>query len=144
MAKPQKTKPTKQNVSHYLNALENEQQRKDCKVIAKLMEDITGVKPVLWGSSIVGYGQYHYKSEKSGLEGDWPLTSFAARKTNLTIYIMQGFEPHEELMTKLGKFKHSKSCLYIQKLADVDQAVLRELIEKSLAYMHETYETTLE
>ena len=97
---------------------------------------------MLWGDSLIGFGEYHYHY-KSGQEGDWPLTGFAARKTNLTVYIMQGFEPYSKLLKSLGKTKHTKSCLHIKKLADVDLALLEELIKKSVDYMHATYVTKL-
>lgn len=142
MAKPLKTQPTDTDVDDYIANLDSEQQREDCKVLLKLMKKITKAKPVLWGNSIIGYGQYHYES-KSGQKGDWPLTGFAARKQNLTVYIMQGFEPYADLMSKIGKTKNAKSCLYIKKLADIDLTVLEELITNSVNYMHATYETTV-
>lgn len=142
MAKPLKTQPTDVNVEDYIANLENEQQRQDCQQLLTLMQSITKAKPVLWGNSIIGFGQYHYES-KSGQKGDWPLTGFAARKQNLSVYIMQGFEPYQTLLAKLGKHKHAKSCLYIKKLADVDLTLLTELISKSVQYMRDTYQTKL-
>lgn len=142
MVKALKTQPTEANVNNYINQLDNDQQRADCKTLLKLMEKIIKSKAVLWGDSLIGFGEYHYHY-KSGQEGDWPLTGFAARKTNLTVYIMQGFEPYSKLLKSLGKTKHTKSCLHIKKLADVDLALLEELIKKSVDYMHATYVTKL-
>jgi len=89
----------------------------------------------MWGSSIIGFGQYHYKSERSTQEGDWPLTGFSPRKQSLTIYVMTGLGNYQELLGKLGKHKISKSCLYINKLSDIDMSVLRTIIEKSYLHM---------
>ena len=102
------------------------------------MRKATGSRARLWGSNIVGYGQYHYKYA-SGREGDWMLVGFSPRKHSLSIYIMPGFEPYAALMKKLGKYKTGKSCLYINSLADVDEAVLEQLIAESVATMRERY-----
>jgi hypothetical protein len=132
-----KTKPTDDSVTQYLNQVENDRKRDDSFRILKMMGEVTGEEPVMWGSSIVGFGSYHYKYE-SGREGDMPLTGFAPRKQSLTLYIMDGFEEYDELLTKLGKHKTGKACLYITKLEDVDQEVLRELLEKSVDHMKNT------
>ncbi len=95
------------------------------------MKDVTGEEPTMWGSSIVGFGRYRYKYE-SGREGEWMITGFSPRKTDLTLYIMHGFERVADLMTRLGKHKTGKSCLYIKKLSDVDLGVLRKIVEKSV------------
>lgn len=100
-------------------------------MILDLMQKITQVTPKMWGDSIVGFGNYHYKYE-SGREGDWFLTGFSPRKQNLTLYLMSGFDLHQELLEKLGKYKTGKGCLYIKKIADVDFTVLTELIKKSV------------
>ena len=102
------------------------------------MEDITGEQAVMWGPSIVGFGLYHYKYA-SGREGDFMRCGFSPRKQDLTVYIMSGFKEYGDLLSKLGKHKTSVSCLYLKKLADVDLAVLREMIERSVAYMDKTY-----
>lgn len=125
-----KTQKNKASVTAFLNSVEDEKRRKDSKAVLKMMKEITGEKPAMWGDSIVGFGNYHYKYE-SGREGDWFKTGFAPRKNALTLYIMTGFSRYAELMSKLGKYKTGKSCLYIKKLEDVDQDVLRELIEES-------------
>ncbi|MBI5825675.1 MAG: DUF1801 domain-containing protein [Chloroflexi bacterium] len=130
-----KTKMTEASVEDFLNAIKDEQTRNDCFEIVKIMKQVTKAEPKLWGTSIVGFGSYHYKSERSRQEGDWPLTGFSPRKQNLTLYIMGGFDPHKDLLKKLGKFKTSVGCLYIKKLADVDKKVLKELVNASVKVM---------
>jgi hypothetical protein len=134
-----KTQPTKASVTAFLNAIPDEQKRKDSKQLAKLFHEVTGEKPVLWGTSIVGYGKYHYKSERSKQEGDWLLTGFSPRVQNLTVYIMPGFDRYKTLMKNLGKYKTGGSCLYFKKLVDVDQEVLKELVRASVEYMKKTH-----
>jgi hypothetical protein len=126
-----KTKKTKASVAAFLNDIEDDQKRKDSKAVAKIMKEITGESPKMWGTSIVGYGSYHYKYA-SGQEGDWPVTGFAPRKQALTLYIMSGFKEYTPLLEKLGKHKTGKACLYIKKLEDVDEKILRELIKRSV------------
>ncbi len=129
-----KTKVNEASVEDFLNTVSDEQIRADCFEIAKLMQQVTKAEPKMWGSSIVGFGSYHYKGA-SGREGDWMLVGFSPRKQNLTLYIMAGFERYDELMKKLGKFSTGKSCLYIKKLADVDKKVLKELVSESVKFM---------
>lgn len=130
-----KTKPTTQSVTAFLNTIEPEQKQKDAFVLLKMFEKVTGEKAVMWGTSIVGFGTYHYKSERSSQEGDWMLVGFSPRKQNLTLYVMHGNKDNPGL-EKLGKHKTSAGgCLYINKLADVDQAILEKLIKNSLDYM---------
>lgn len=129
-----KTKLNDASVDAFLNTVGDEQIRADCFEIAKLMKQVTKAEPKMWGSSIVGFGSYHYKGA-SGREGDWMLVGFSPRKQNLTLYIMAGFERYDELMKKLGKFSTGKSCLYIKKLADVDKKVLKELVSESVQFM---------
>ena len=123
-----KTKPTDANVEEFLENVESEQRRSDALELLQLMMDVTNEKPVMWGPSIVGFGSYHYKT-KSGREGDMPQTGFSPRKASLTVYIMPGFEEFDDLLGKLGKHKIGKSCLYINKLADVDTDVLKQIIK---------------
>lgn len=135
MAKAElKTKPTKINVEKFLNNIKDEKKRKDTFKILMMMKQITKEEPKMWGPSIVGFGSYHYKYE-SGREGDMCITGFSPRKQALTIYIMPGFERYKILMDKLGKYKTGKSCLYINKIEDVDLKVLKELISESVKYM---------
>lgn len=130
-----KTKPTDQDVSQFLNEVEPEEKRQDSFALLEMFQKITGEKPVMWGSSMVGFGLYHYKSERSRQEGDWPLTAFSPRKQNLTLYVGAGNENSQELFENLGKYKMSGACLHIKKLSDVDSKVLCTLIEKSFNYM---------
>jgi hypothetical protein len=129
-----KTKPTIASVSEFLDAIEDDERRRDCLAVAKIMKKATGAEPKMWGPSIIGFGDHHYKYE-SGRELDWFLTGFSPRKNDLTLYIMPGFARYEGLMAKLGKHKTGKSCLYIKRLADVDQTVLRTLVEDSVKHM---------
>lgn len=133
-----KTKPTNVDVLEFLNAVENDTRRADAFRMLEIMKEITGDEPVMWGPSIIGFGSYHYKYE-SGREGDMCLTGFSPRKTSLTIYIMPGFDGYTELMSKLGKHKTGKSCLYINKLSDVDEEVLKTLISEEVKYMRAKY-----
>lgn len=133
-----KTKATNQNPKDFLNKVEPEEKKKDSLVLLDMFQKITGEKAVMWGTSIVGFGMYHYKSERSRQEGDWPLVGFSPRKQNLTLYIMAGNKDNQELLGRLGKHTTSVGCLYINKLSDVDQTVLAKLIEKSFDYMKKT------
>lgn len=133
-----KTKKHEGSVLDFLNAVENEQRRTDSLRLLEIMTDVTGEPPAMWGPSIVGFGTYHYVYE-SGREGDWMLTGFSPRKQSLTLYIMSGFGRFDELLGKLGTFKTGKSCLYVNRLEDVDEAVLREMIADSIAYLKERY-----
>ena len=126
-----KTKQTNASVEDFLNKIPDEDKRKDCFAVAKVMEEITGEKPKMWGPSIVGFGTYRYKYA-SGREGDWPITGFSPRKKDLTLYMMMGFEKHADLMEKLGKHSVGKSCLYIKRLSDVDVPTLKKLIKLSV------------
>lgn len=136
MSEP-KTKKNDASVEEFLNGVENDQKREDCFELVKLMEGVTGHPAKMWGASIVGFGTYQYKYA-SGREGEWMTVGFSPRKANLTLYIMSGFDEYEGLMESLGKFKTGKSCLYVKKLADVDNDVLRELVDKSVKHMIET------
>ena len=134
-----KTRPTKSSVTAFLNAIEDKGKRADAKKVAAMMRKATGCRAKMWGSSIVGYGEYHYKYA-SGREGDWALVGFSPRKQNLSVYIMPGFSAYDSLMKKLGKYKTGKSCLYINKLEDVDESVLEKLIVESVKSMRERYD----
>ena len=136
-----KTQPTRNSPSVFIKAVEDYKRRKDCITLLGLMKEITGKPAKMWGTSIVGFGRYHYKY-KSGREGDWFVTGFSPRKQNLTIYIMPGFSKYKKIMKNLGKYKLGVSCLYIKSLDDVDQKLLRELIEKSIQDMRLIYECT--
>ena len=126
-----KTKKNNASVTEFLNSVEDEKRRKDAKSVLKMMKEVTGEKPKMWGPSIIGFGDYHYKYA-SGREGDWFKVGFSPRKNALTLYIMTGFSRYDELMGKLGKYKTGKGCLYIKRLEDVDGEVLRKLVEESV------------
>ena len=134
MAEP-KTKATDKNPKDFLNTIEPEQKRKDGFTLLELFQKVTREKPVMWGDSMIGFGKYHYKSERSTQEGDWFLVGFSPRKQNLTLYIMHGNKDNKEMLDKLGKYKLGGGCLYINKLSDVDQKILATLIEKSFQFM---------
>jgi hypothetical protein len=133
----QKTRPTNESVVEFLNAVPDEHKRQDCFTLLEMMGEITGSEPKLWGSSMVGFGSYHYKYA-SGHEGDTFLTGFSPRKQNLVFYIMAGFDQYEELLARLGKHTIGKSCLYVKRLSDVDLPTLRTLIQASVDHMIET------
>jgi hypothetical protein len=133
-----KTKPTKVSVTKFLERIADENRRKDCFTVLKLMKKITGEEPKMWGPSIVGFGTFHYKYA-SGREGDWPLTGFSPRKQNLTIYIMCGLNKNPELLKKLGKYKSTVSCLYVNKLENIDLKVLEKLIKESIKFTKKLY-----
>ena len=132
-----KTKPNDQDVEAFLNRVEDEGKRQACFTVLKIMEDATGAGAKMWGDSIVGFGAYRYKYA-SGREGEWMLTGFAPRKRNLTLYIMSGFDEYDALLGNLGKYSTGKSCLYINKIEDVDLEVLKDLVEQSVQHMIET------
>ncbi len=131
--KPNKTVPTTDSVQALLESVEPEQKRQDAFAILEIMREATKLEPVLWGK-IVGFGKYHYKYA-SGREGDSMLTGFAARKQAITLYIMAGFEEHDDLMQKLGKYETGVGCLYIKRLSDVHVPTLKKLIQKSVRHM---------
>jgi hypothetical protein len=135
-----KTRPSGASVTAFMDAIDDRQMRADARKVAAMMRRATGKRARMWGAGIVGYGSYHYRYE-SGREGDYLITGFSPRKRALTIYIMPGFSPFEHLMSKLGKYKTGKSCLYLNRLADVDEAVLERLINESVRYMRAHYET---
>ena len=126
-----KTKPTNESVKDFLNRIPEAERREDCFAVLKMMEEITGDKPKMWGPSIVGFGSYSYKYA-SGHEGDWPIAAFSPRKKDLTVYLMMGFEKHTEMMEKLGKHSTGKSCLYIKRLSDIHLPTLKKLIKTSV------------
>lgn len=132
-----KTRATRASVDKFLKTVKDEQKREDCYKILEIMQKATKSEPKMWGTSIVGFGSYHYKYA-SGREGEWMLTGFAPRKQNLTLYIMDGFEEYNSLLKKLGKHATGKSCLYIKKLEDVDLKVLKEIVVKSVRHMQKT------
>ncbi len=135
-----KTRPTRASVTAFIAAIGDRRMRADAKKVAAMMRRATGKRARMWGPTIVGYGSYHYRYA-SGREGDFMITGFSPRKQALTIYIMPGFSRFQNLMSKLGKYKTGKSCLYVKRLADVDEVVLERLIGESVRYMRAHYET---
>ncbi len=129
-----KTKATKESVTKFLNSIKPDDKRKDSLALLKLFKKITGEKPVMWGTSIVGFGKYHYKSDKSSQEGDWFYVGFSPRKQNLTLYILAWKMEDPALLKNLGKYKRGGGCLYINRLSDVDEKVLSKLIKEIYIY----------
>jgi hypothetical protein len=133
-----KTKPTQLSVAAFIDALTDQTRRADAKTLVKLMQSVTAEKPKMWGPSIIGFGSYHYKHD-SGREGDMPIIGFSPRKAATVLYNVGGFSGSEALRAKLGKHSTGKGCLYIKKLAEVDQQVLETLVLKSVGAMRARY-----
>jgi hypothetical protein len=127
-----KTKPTSESVEDFINSIDGEQKRKDSFVLLEMMKKATGVEPVLWSNSIVGFGIKRYKSPTTGREVDWLLIGFSPRKTNLSLYLMMNLKENAEVLKKLGKHKAGVGCIYINKLEDIDLKVLKKMIDASL------------
>lgn len=138
MAKEPKTKQTEASVEKFIDALTDVQTRDDCRTIIAMMRTSTKAEPKMWGSAIVGFGTFPLKYA-NGEERDWPLIAFSPRKQNLTLYIEHGFVKYDELMSKLGKHKTSKACLYIKSLKDIDIKILEKLIQGSVAHSKKKY-----
>ncbi len=135
-----KTKQTNVNVREFINSFANtEQKRKDSFELLELMQEFTGFEPKMWGPSIIGFGKYHYKSEKSSQEGDWPLIGFSPRKAAISLYVYTGRKEHEHLLKNLGKFKMGKACIYIKKLSDINQNELKNIMKESISFLQEKY-----
>ena len=133
-----KTKATASSVETYIEAIGDESRRKDCRALIRLMTKATKHKPVMWGTGIVGFGSYHYKYD-SGREGDSCLTGFSSRKGAISVYLMASFAGHDELLSRLGKHKTGKACLYLRSLGDVDADVLEQLVSASVAAVKQRY-----
>ncbi len=135
-----KTKETDADVEAFIHSfVDTEQKRQDSFALLKLMEDATGHKPKMWGASIIGFGYYHYKSERSRQEGDWPLVGFSPRKAAISLYVYTGSEGQAELLNDFGKFKMGKACMYVKKLSDINQDVLRKLIKSTVNFLQTKY-----
>lgn len=134
-----KTNETAANVEDFINSFaDTEQKRKDSFELLELMQGITGYGPKMWGPSIVGFGSYHYKYD-SGHEGDAPLIGFSPRKAAISLYVFTGLEEHKHLLNGLGKFKMGKACIYVKKLADINQDVLKELMKETISFLQSRY-----
>lgn len=135
-----KTKQTDADVSDFiLKFADTEQKRKDSFELLKLFRKLTGFEPKMWGPSIIGFGSYHYKSERSRQEGDWPLIGFSPRKAAISLYVYTGAKEHEYLLENLGKYKMGKACIYIKKLSDINQDVLSKLVNESIKFLRSKY-----
>ena len=135
-----KTKQNNADVSVFINSFaDSEQKHKDSFELIRLMQDFTGFEPKMWGPSIIGFGSYHYKSERSRQEGDWPLVGFSPRKAAISLYVYTGAKEHEQLLNGLGKYKMGKACIYIKKLADINQDALRKLMKVTIEYLQSRY-----
>lgn len=133
-----KTVPTSKDVKAFIDSVENETRKKDAYELLDLMKEVTGLKPKMWGPSIIGFGEYHYKYE-SGREGDMLRIGFSPRKANSVLYVIPGYSDYSDLLDKLGKHKTGKSCLYFNKLDDIDRKVLKRIVEKGWSDMKKKY-----
>jgi len=131
-----KTKQNDADVNNFINSFaDTDQKKKDSFEILELMKDFTGYEPKMWGTSIIGFGSYHYKSERSRQEGDWPLVGFSPRKAAISLYVYSGCSGQEDLLKDLGKFKMGKGCIYVKKLSDIDQKTLKKLIKSTIEFL---------
>ena len=133
-----KTIETQNSVANYLKKIKNEKKRKDCSAIIELITKHTGIDPKMWGTSIVGFGSYHYTYE-SGREGDAPLAGIASRTNAIVFYLSANFEKRYQLLQKLGKYKAGKGCIYIQKLEDIDTTILTKMVKNSIEHKKRQY-----
>ncbi|MFD2200915.1 DUF1801 domain-containing protein [Shivajiella indica] len=135
-----KTKQTEADVIEFINAFaDTEQKKKDSFELLKIMQDFTGFEPKMWGPSIIGFGKYHYKSERSRQEGDWPLVGFSPRKAAISLYVYSACSGQEELLKDLGKFKMGKACIYVKKLSDINQETLKKLMKTTIDFLQSKY-----
>lgn len=135
-----KTKQTNEDVIEFINNFaNNEQKRKDSFELLKIMEDFTGYEPKMWGPTMIGFGMYHYKSDRSKQEGDWPLVGFSPRKAAISLYVYSGMPEHEYLLKDLGKYKMGKACIYVNKLSDINIEALKKLMKETIDFLQERY-----
>ncbi len=135
-----KTKQTNVDVHEFINSFaDTEQKREDSFELLKMLQKWTGYEPKMWGPTIIGFGCYHYKSEKSAQEGDWPLVGFSPRKAVFSLYVYTGSAQHAHLLKNLGKFKMGKACIYIKKLSDIDQQELKNLVKETIKFLESKY-----
>ncbi len=138
-----KTKQTQESVTDFINSFaDTEQKKQDSFELLKLMEYFTGFEPKMWGGSIIGFGNYHYKSERSTQEGDWFLVGFSPRKAAISLYVYSGCDEQEHLLKELGKFKMGKACIYIKKLSDINQDILKKMMKETIDFLQSKYKTT--
>jgi hypothetical protein len=135
-----KTRKNDKDVVEFINEfVESEAKREDALQLLKFMQEYTGFEPKMWGDSIIGFGEYHYKSDRSAQEGDWPLVGFSPRKTAISLYVYTGMPEHEYLLEGLGKYKMGKACIYVKRLSDIDLDVLKKIMEASMTFLKTTY-----
>jgi len=135
-----KTKKTDASVVEFIDAfVDTEQKKKDSMELLKLMQDFTGFEPKMWGSTMIGFGSYHYKSDRSAQQGDWPLVGFSPRKAAISLYVYTGSDDHAHLLENLGKFKMGKACLYIKKLSDINQDQLKVILGETIKFLKEKW-----
>lgn len=135
-----KTKQTNEDVIEFINNFaNNEQKRQDSLELLKIMEEFTGYAPKMWGPTMIGFGQYHYKSDRSKQEGDWPLVGFSPRKAAISLYVYSGMPEHEHLLKDLGKFKMGKACIYVNKLSDINIDVMKNIMRTTIDFLQERY-----
>ncbi len=135
-----KTKQTQASVDAFIKAFaDTEQKRADSYELIKLMQEVSGCEPKMWGPSIIGFGVYHYKSERSRQEGDWPMLGFSPRKAAISLYVFSGTDDQKLMLEKLGKYRMGKACIYIKRLSDIDQSVLKKMMKSSIAYLKKKY-----
>jgi hypothetical protein len=135
-----KTKLNDADVYEFINRFaDSEQKRRDSIQLIKIMQGFTGFEPRMWGPSIIGFGKYHYKSERSRQEGDWPMVGFSPRKAAISLYVYTGAGEQKHLLENLGKYKMGKACIYIRKLSDINVDVLRDLMRTTIAYLRAKY-----
>ncbi|WKV12269.1 DUF1801 domain-containing protein [Marivirga harenae] len=136
-----KTKQHDGDVHEFIESFSNtEQKKKDSYELLKLMEQVSGHQPKMWGASIIGFGQYHYKSKRSSQEGDWPLIGFSPRKAAISLYVYSGCAGQDDLLNDLGKFKMGKACIYVKKLSDINQEPLKDLMRSSIDFLQKKYD----
>jgi hypothetical protein len=135
-----KTKQTSADVIDFINSFADaEQKRQDSFELLKLMQEFTGFEPKMWGSTMIGFGSYHYKSERSKQEGDWPLVGFSPRKAAISLYVFTGLPEHEHLLKDLGKFKMGKACIYVKKISDINLDALKMIMGETIGFLQSKY-----
>lgn len=135
-----KTTVTTANVKEFIDSFaDSEQKKEDSYALLKIMEKASGSKAKMWGPTMIGFGQYHYKSDRSAQEGDWPLIGFSPRKAAISLYVYTGSKEHEHLLKDLGKFKMGKACIYVKKLADINIDALNKLMRTTIDFLKKKY-----
>jgi len=135
-----KTKQHDGDVNEFIRSFaDTEQKKNDSFELIKWLQEFTGYEPKMWGDSIIGFGSYHYKSQRSRQEGDWPLVGFSPRKAAISLYVYGGYPGQDEMLKGLGKFKMGKACIYVKKLSDIDREALKKLVQSTVAYLKEKY-----